>query len=214
MKRALAATSGINLPVNDNWQVVVAVNLYQAYERLISVSMVLAKGYRDSADVLTRSLFEVAVNLSYIAKDIEQRLPEYLRHGSFPPSSEDAEQIVRKLSQESSGEMKEIIPGRAWKPLRAMCCDLGWLSEYETFYRYVSVVDHAGSFRIGTSYLRLLRREPADNWDKASVLVTALCLYLRVAEVAATVFPAQIKGERIAELSVQCNEMGQFFAKR
>ena len=95
-----------------------------------------------------------------------------------------------------------------------MCCDLGWLREYDTCYRYLSVVDHAGSYRLLVNYLRLLNQEPPDNWDKASVLLTALSLYLRVAELAATVFPTQIKAETIADLTAQCNEMGQFFAER
>ncbi|MGB6872893.1 MAG: DUF5677 domain-containing protein [Dehalococcoidia bacterium] len=213
--RALAAISGINLPVDDDhWRIVVAFDLYQAGERLASVLTLLGRGYRDSADVLTRSLFEIAVNLSYIAKDVEQRLPEYLRHGSYPLSREDAEQILRKLSQESSAEMEDIVPRHAWKPLRAMCCDLGWLSEYERFYRYLSVVDHAGSFRIAASYERFLKGEPPSDLDKASVLLAALSLYLRVAELAATVFPTQIKAETITDLTAQCTEMGQFFAER
>lgn len=213
-EKVFAATSVARLPTDDDWHVVVGVHLYQAYQRLDSISMLLVRGYRDSADVLTRSLFEIAVNLSYIAKDVEQRLPEYLRHGHFPLSKEDAEQIERKLSQEPSPEVKGIVPERAWKPLRVMCCDLGWLAEYDTFYRYLSVVDHAGSFRLLVNYLRLLEQEPLSQWDKASVLLAALCLYLRVAEVAATLFPAQIKAERIADLSAQCNETGRFFAKR
>jgi len=44
MKRALAATSGINLPADDNWHIVVAVNLYQAYERLVSIFMLCGEG--------------------------------------------------------------------------------------------------------------------------------------------------------------------------
>ena len=214
MKRALAATSGINLPADDNWHIVVAVNLYQAYERLVSIFMLLVKGYRDSADVLTRSLFEVAVNLSYIAKDVEKRLPEYLRHGSFPLSKEDAEKIERRLRQKPPPQVKDIVPGQAWRPVSAMCDDLGWSEEYYTFYRFVSTVDHAGSFKLGTSYLQILKREKPSDWDKSAVLVTALCFYLRVAEVAATVFPTQIKAETIANLSAQRNEMERFFAKK
>ena len=212
-KKIFAATSVTRLPTNDDWHVVVGVHLYQAYQRLNSISMLLDRGYRDSADVLTRSLFEIAVNLSYIAKDIEQRLPEYLKHGHFPLSKEDVEQIERKLSQEPSPEVGGIVPERAWKPLRVMCCDLGWLSEYNTFYRYLSVVDHAGSFRLLVNYLRLLEQEPLSQEEKASVLLAALCLYLRVAEVAATVFPALIKAEAIAELTAECNKVGQFFAE-
>jgi hypothetical protein len=95
-----------------------------------------------------------------------------------------------------------------------MCEDLGWSEEYYTFYRFVSTVDHAGSFKLGTSYLQILKREKPSDWDKSAVLVTALCFYLRVAEVAATVFPTQIKAETIANLSAQRNEMERFFAKK
>lgn len=213
-KKVFAATSGIGLTLDGNWPVVVAVNLNQAHERLDSIFMLLVKGYGDSADVLTRSLFEIAASLSYIAKDVEQRLPRYLRHGNIPLSEEDSEQIRRKLSQEPPPEVKDMVPGRVWKPLRDMCCDLGWLREYDTFYRFVSVVDHAGSFKLGTSYLQLLKQEPPSYWDRSAVLVTALCLYLRVAKVAATLFPTQIKAETIADLSAQCDEMGKFWAKK
>jgi hypothetical protein len=214
MKRALEATSGVDLPADDNWHIVVAVKLYEAYERLASIFMLLVKGHRDSADVLTRSLFEVAVNVSYIAKDVEKRLPEYLRHGGFPLSKEDVEQIEKRLRQKPPPQVKDIVPGQTWRQVSAMCDDLGWSEEYYTFYRFVSTVDHNGSFKLATSYLQLLKREQASVWDKSAVLVTALCFYLRVAEVAATVFPNQIKAETIADLSAQCNEMGQFFAKR
>jgi len=214
MKGALEATSGVALPTDDNWHRVVAVKLYQAYERLVSIFMLLVKGYRDSADVLTRSLFEVAVNVSYIDKDVEKRLPEYLRHGGFPLSKEDAKQIEGRLRQKPPPQVKDMVPGQAWRKLSAMCDELGWSQEYYTFYRLVSTVDHAGSFTLGTSYLKLLKREQPSDWEKSAVLVTALCFYLRVAEVAAKVFPAQLKADTIADLSAQCNEMGQFFAKR
>ena len=94
-----------------------------------------------------------------------------------------------------------------------MCADLGWSEEYYTFYRFVSTVDHAGSFKLATNYLQLLKREQPSDWEKSAVLITALCYYLRVAEVAAKVFPKQIKAESIGELSERCNEMGQFFAE-
>lgn len=213
MKRALEATSGVNLPTNDNWNIVVAVNLYQACERLVSIFMLLVKGYRDSADVLTRSLFEVAVNISFIAKDVEKRLPEYLRHGGFPLSKEDAEKIERKVRQKPPPQVKHLVPGQAWRKLSDMCDDLGWSGEYYTFYRFVSTVDHAGSFKLATNYLQLLKRQQPSDWEKSAVLVTALCYYLRVAEVAATVFPAQIKADTIKDLSAQCNGMGKFFAE-
>ena len=45
MKRAVAAISGVNLNTDNNWDIVVAVNLYQAYERLASVFVLLMKGF-------------------------------------------------------------------------------------------------------------------------------------------------------------------------
>jgi hypothetical protein len=172
-KKVFAATPSITVRAGDRWQIVVAVQLYEARERLDSIGMILGKGHRDSGEVLVRSLFEIAVNLAYVAKNVEERLSEYLRHGGFPVSEEDADELLRKLSNESLAEMKEVVPERAWKSLRAMCCDLGWLGEYGTFYRYLSVVGHAGSFRLMSNALRLLGKEPGSQWERASVLVSS-----------------------------------------
>lgn len=92
-KRVFGATPSFEVSTSDHWQIVVGVQLHAAHERLNSIAMLLDKGYVDSAHVLARSFFEIALNLAYIGKDVEQRLPEYLKHGSFPLSEEDADQL-------------------------------------------------------------------------------------------------------------------------
>lgn len=213
-RRGVAAISGIKVKTGDKWDIVVVVKLYEAYEMLDSVFLLLEKGYGNSADVLTRSLFEVAVNLWYIAKDVEGRLPEYLRHGGFPVSREETEELERRLRQETAPEVKELVPGNTWRPIGSMCKDLGWSEEYLTFYRFVSTVGHSGSFKLGSSYMKLVKEEKLSDWDKSVVLAAALCFYLRVLEIAAKAFPKEIKGEEVAELSRECNGMRELFAER
>ncbi len=98
--RVFQVTSGLNIPRGNHWHTIVTVFLTQANERLDSIRVLLDKNHWDSATILTRSLFEPAVNLAYITKDVSARLPEYLKHGGFPLTNEDAQQLQRKLAQE------------------------------------------------------------------------------------------------------------------
>ena len=208
---AFQVTSGLDLPVGSQWHAVVAVFLTQAHERLDSVRVLLDSNYWDSGVILTRSLFELAVNLAHIAKDMSARLPEYLQHGGIPTTTEEAEKLQEEVEKGDSPEVKDVVPGQSWKRLKDMCCDLGsdWLKEYETFYRYASVPTHAGSFTLGKNYQQLLERPLPSNTEKAAVLVTALAFHLRVVEIAAKVFPDQIKLEAIKELRTKCRELGE-----
>lgn len=209
--RVLQVTCGINLPKGDHWLTLVTVSLSQANERLDSIRVLLDRNHRESGVVLTRSLFELAVNLPYIAKDVPRRLPKYLKHGRIPTTNEEAEKLKEELETGSQSEVKDIIPGRAWKPLKDMCCDLGsdWLREYETFYRYASVPTHAGGFTLGKNYKQLLEQRAPSDHDKARVLVTALDFHLRVAEIAANVFPRQINLKIVKQMQSKCQKLGQ-----
>ena len=214
--RVFQVTSGLNLPRGNHWPIVVAVGLSQANERLDSIHRLLDKGYRDSAVILARSLFELAANLAYIAKDTEKRLPKYLEHGGIPLTNEDAQQLQQKLTQEQPPEVKDVVPRQTWRPLKDICCDLDsqWLKEYETFYRYVSVPTHAGSFTLGENLVQLLNQQTPSDYDRATVLVTALDFHLRVANVAANVFPEQIKLDLVTGLYSECGKLGQSLAER
>jgi hypothetical protein len=214
--RAFQVISGVDLPRGNHWLALVTVSLALGNERLDSVRLLLSKNYRDSAVILTRSLFELAVNLTYIAKDVPRRLPAYLRHGRIPITKEEAQKLREELKGNTELDVKNIVPTRTWKPLRNMCCDLGsdWLREFETFYPYVSVPTHAGAFTFGKDYLRLLEQKPPSDTEKATVLITALDFQFRVAEVAAGVFPLKIKLETVRKLRSECGSLGQSLAKR
>ena len=173
--------------------------------------MLLDKNHWDSAVVLTRSLFELAVNLAYIDENVAMRLPEYLKHGGMATTSEEAEERRKEIKKGDRSTVTNVVPGQAWKRLSGMCKDLGpdWLSYYQTFYRFASVPTHAGSFTLGRSYLQLLEQQPPTDHDKATTLVTALAFHLSVAEVAAKTFPQQIRPDRIEELRNKCLALGK-----
>ena len=213
--RVFQVATGLNLPRGNHWPNVVAVSLWQVNERLDSIRTLLNKGYYDSAVVLTRSLFEFAVNLVYISKDTKRRLPQYLRHGRVPLTGEEAQQLQQQLEQGHSRDVRDIVPGQPWKNLKHMCCDLGsnWLKEYETFYRYASVPTHAGSLTFGTNYKRLLDQQSPSDYEKAGVLVSALEFHLRVVEIAAQIFPEQISSGIVNDLKSDCQKLGQFLVR-
>lgn len=108
--RVFQVTSGLNIPRGNHWHTLVTVFLTQANERLDSIRVLLDKNHWDSAAILTRSLFELAVNLAYITKDVSARLPKYLKHGGFPLTNEDAQQLQRNLAQEQPPYVKDIVP--------------------------------------------------------------------------------------------------------
>lgn len=210
--RLFRVSSGLDFPTGNYWPTLVIVSLRQANEILDSIRAVLAKNYWNSAVILTRSLFELTVNLAYIAKNPAKRLQDYLKHGGIPLTSEEAKHLEHKLVQGVyPQEVKDVVPGQTWRRLKVMCCDLGsdWLKEYETFYRYSSVPTHAGAFTLCKNYNQLLKQELPSAREKALVLITATAFHLRLAEIAAKVFPEQIDLKKIQKLQTECHELGQ-----
>ena len=207
--RVFGVTANLDLPLGNDWPTVVTVFLSQSNARLDSVRILLNSNHWDSGVILTRSLFELAVNISYISRDIVARLPEYLMHGGIPTTHEEAENLKEELVSSGQPEVKDIIPGQAWKALRDMCAALEpiWLKEYETFYRFASVPTHAGSFTLGQNFMELIEhRTPSDN-AKATALITAMVFHLRVAQIAANMFPDQIKPAEVEELQWDCRRL-------
>jgi len=209
--RILQLTSGLRLPRGDYWPTVVAVSLTQANARLHSIRVLLNNGDDESAVILTRSLFELAANLAYICQDISKRLPTYLKHGGVPTTSEEAKELQERLRIGGPPEAKDVVPVRAWKPLKDMCSDLGsdWLEPYEIFYRYASVPTHAGAFTLGRRFIRLLTRQSPTNQERAGVMLTASEFHFRVAHIAAKTFPKHIATEEVAKLHKECSELFQ-----
>jgi hypothetical protein len=218
LDRVLQVTSDLILPrgeKGDYWQPVVTVFLSQANERLYSIRLLLDNNYEESSVILIRSIFELAVNLVYISKDSKRRLSQYLKHGGIPLTIEEAQQLQQELEYLHSQDAIGFIPRRPWKQLKDMCCDLGsqWLKEYETFYRYVSVPTHAGSFTLGNNFVKLLNQQPLSDYEKAKVMITALDFHLRIADVAAHVFPKQIDSEVVKRMTEECQKLGQSLLK-
>ena len=207
----LQVTSGIDVTIDNYWSMLVCVGIHQGNKRLDAILTLLNKNDLDSAEILTRSLFELAVNLAYIDKDVSGRLSEYLKHGKVPTTREEVKKLKEEMERSEQLEAREIVPKRTWRSIKLMCCDLGldWLDEYETFFRYVSVPTHAGAFTLGENYIRLLEGQPLSDSKKATALVTALDFHLRVAGVTARVFPAQIKLEIVKGMRDKCQELGQ-----
>jgi len=206
----LQVTSGIDVTVDNYWPMLVCVGIHQGNKRLDAIFTLLNKNDLDSAMILTRSLFELAVNLNYIAKSVEKRLPEYLMHGKVPMTREEVEKLKEEMGNSGQLEARKIVPKNTWETLRSMCCDLGldWLDEYETFFRFVSILAHAGAFTLGENYKRLLEKQLPSDHEKASVLVTALDFHMRLAEITASVFPSQIKSSVVDKIRAECCELG------
>lgn len=212
MNRILKVSSGLALPKGDRWPTFVTVSLVQSNARLHSIGVLLNEGDYDSAVILTRSLFELGVNLSYISKDIKKRLAKYLRHGGVLLTNEEVEQAKAQLERLESGRMdvKDIVPKGAWKHLKEMCCDLGSgrLKEYEIFYRYASVPTHTGAFTLGETLTRLLTGGSLPDREQTAVLVTASELHLRVVQIAAETFPQHIAIGTVEVLHKECSTLG------
>ena len=132
--RILQTTSGLDLPRGDQWSSLVVVFQSKANELLDSTRILVNVAYADSVAIIDRSIFEYAVNLVYIEKDANIRLPQYLKHAGIPLNDEDVEELERKIQRNSIPEVRDVIPGRTWKHLRDMCDDLGppWSRGYET----------------------------------------------------------------------------------
>jgi len=210
--RILENTSGLDLPYTDHWSILVILSLNQANRRLHSIAKLLEDDDCDGAIILTRSLFELAANISYISRNEAKYLPEYLRHGGVPLTKEEIQQLRQEIESIDQLTAIERIPGTAWKPMKQLCKDLGWLKEYLTFYRFASIPSHSGSFTLGSSFLKLRNGCSSTENDRVGILATALAFHLRIAKIAASKFPHEISNETLGNLHIECNEIGQYIA--
>ena len=157
-ERILEVTSGIDLP-GGNWEKWVAgVFLNQANTRLSSIMTLLSKNDLESAIILCRSLFELAVNAVYIYKDPDKRVDKYLDYTGIPRTPEAEKQLRLEIRENPYPDFREIVPKKPWKNVKAMCEDLGegWVKDHDTFYRYASDHTHAGPYLFANRFNRLL----------------------------------------------------------
>ena len=210
-EQTLASVTGIGLRHRGaRWRSFLIVGLVQANERLHAVKLLLEADHTDSATILMRSLFELAVNLAFIEHDKEPLLEEYLRHGHVPLTSEEAQEIEQAIKAGAEAP----VPRSSWRSPRNMCGQLGngWIREYDALYAYASVVTHAGSFTFGQQLIDLIAGNKPDDATKTRVLVTALTYHLRVAEIVAREFPESIEPHTISDYHERCDEIGQRLA--
>ena len=217
-ENVLNTTSGIDIPrypdddssLEPLWYAFVTRTLYQQNKRLSSVALLLKPEFYDfnSAIILTRSIFECAADLVYIAqkKALEENewLEKYLKHGDVPMSGEE----VTQLQEDISGGVQPTLPTQRWMSVGAICKSLG--SNWEKactgdFYRLASVVAHNGAYTLAGDYLELER--PRTEKETAPVFYTALAYHFKIAEVAAWVFPKSISIESIQEFDQQLQHL-------
>ena len=207
-EQTLASVTGIDLRHRgERWRLLLLVGLVEANERLHAVKLLLEADYADSATILMRSLFELAVNLAFIERDKEPLVDEYLRHGHVPLTVEEAAEIEQAIRAGA----KTPVPHSSWRSPRSMCLELGngWVGEYDALYAYASVMTHAGSFTFGQQLIDLIAGNKPDDATKTRILVTALTYHLRIAEIVAREFPEGIEPQTIAQYRRRCSEIGQ-----
>ena len=216
----LGVTSGIDLPRFPSgaspyphaawWYAMVTRNLYRTNKHLRSVELLLRNECEDyaGANVLTRTIFEIAADLVYINQDVEARLSESLAPISFPTSPQNPQRPEAKVAGD-----EPTVPRRRWKPLSDICETLGltWQQAYGDFYAITSVYAHGGSWALPSDYLELDGHAQPDS-DKAEILYTALVYHVYVAAVTATVFPESISMRFVQELEQSCGGLGSEIA--
>lgn len=209
----LASVTGLGLRHRgERWRIILIVGLVQANERLHAVNLLLEANHADSATILMRSLFEIAVNLAFIERDKDPLSNEYLRHGRVPLTAEEVEEMEQAIKADAEAP----VPRSSWRSPKSMCSQLGngWIREYDAHYAYASVVTHAGSFTLGQQLSDLIAGTESDEATKTRILVTALTYHLRVAEIVAREFPGDIAPQTVAELHGRCHEIGMRLAAK
>ena len=81
----------------DEWHRVVLLHLDRSFVALEAVRLVSANGLLEPALVLTRHLFELAVNVRYLAKEPKVRVPLYLKHSKIPLTPEERDKTAQEL---------------------------------------------------------------------------------------------------------------------
>lgn len=221
-EEARSLTSGIDLKmypetpsatgVEINWHWVVTAALHGSNKRLRSISFLLSTDYPDegSALGLARTSFEIAADLMYIKKDLDARLPKYLKHGLFPESKEELDTIRDRVVREGM----EAFPKARWKQLSDVCKDNGpeWEGQRKTFYRFSSDSAHVGAFALRRDYLELFGMPPSEE-KMATTLAVATLNHLFIALIASELFPSAIDVNRVQSAKDKCNALVERLAK-
>ena len=202
--------------LKNDWNRVVLLHLWRSWSGLQAVSIVSGNALYDPAVVLTRHLFELAVNIRYLDADSEVRVPLYLEHCGARLSPDEQDKIVRRArtlwEQGDFNAVSELlIPKGSWKPLKEMCIEIGCLNHYLTMYRLASESTHGGAHELALTTLELTGRQKRPDWQFPAVLLAAVIYFKWVAEISRKVLPSlessfqfdSIWGETIRDLEEQ-----------
>ena len=171
--------SGLEFPgTKGDWGPLSISFLDKGHTRLGSIRLLVDEDL-DGSLILTRSLFELAVTVNYIAKDQDARLTIFKQK---LPSTDDLEDQSRYSD----------LFRRSLSSVKDMCNDLGdWALEYyeSAFYKYTSDATHSGAWTIYRNLGQLIDATEADEVDQCRVLTTSANLFLHAAGPALEFYP-------------------------
>lgn len=191
----LSVRIGINhIDLVEDWPQVVLLHLLRSQQALTAVRLVLANGLYGPAVVLSRHLFELAVNIRYLQKDAETRVPLYLEHSRVSSTLEEVVEIYQKLQplreQEDHVAISELlVAGKPWRTMKEMCEEIDCLDDYLTMYRSASEVAHGGAHGMALEMLQLFGNQQRPDYELPAVLLSVLIYYGWVVEISCKVFP-------------------------
>ena len=171
--------------LGDVWHQIVLLQLVRSRQALTGVIFLSSEQFYSPAVVLCRYVFELAVNIRYLAIDPAGRVPGYLQHYRVGLSAEESDRIDQELQslrhQENDVEVSKLLnPGRSWLNLKHMCRELGWLDQYETIYRASSERAHTGARTLGLEWDALVNKPPPMlEYAITTNLLTALIYHVR-----------------------------------
>ena len=178
---------------NKEWDRIVLLHLIRAHQTLGAVRITSAEEWYAPSVVLIRYLFELAANLIYLDRDIEERVPAYLEHCRCVSDLGEADKVTSQLDAlweqgNYTGIANLLLPGTAWKPLKQMCEEIGFLDQYNTMYRHASEAANGGAHGMAIELLEHLGTGRRPEWEIPGVLITALTYYGCVVEIACKTF--------------------------
>ena len=184
----------VNTDLAEDWAQVVCLHLLRSKQSLAAVRLILADRLYAPAIVVSRYLFELAVSIRYLDKDVEARVPCYLEHNRCPSSADETAEIGQQIQQlRAQGNYvaisKLLVAGNSWQKMKAMCEELECLDHYYTMYRSASELAHSGAHGIALELMDLSGRQQRPDFELSKVLLTALIYYGWVVEISCKVFP-------------------------
>lgn len=176
----------------------------KADKTLCATALLCRNGMGEDASILCRSVFELALTIEYIFKDLTNEMAKryfsydwiqrkkmhgYMaRSGRFQKYllSPESQQIITDINKEANRVNKKYNYGSSWsdKNIAEMAKSVGWLDLYETAYRIQCNFSHSNP-RSSNDYFKeengrlVLNSGPSENLV-SETLVTVFNSYLHI----------------------------------